>query len=690
MSSVGPPRPPENQDATGESVAAGSRDVLAGRVQRSRRNRQHRQIRLNHRSSAGAGSGVTWLALGIYLALAVFLWWNVWSTHPTTVTSCACGDASLFLWFLEWPAYAIAHGHNPFFSTALFHPTGINLLSNTSVLGIGVLLAPVTWIFGPVTTMNVASTLAPALSALAMFWFLRRRVVEWVPAAFAGGLVFGFSPFLFVNVAGGHLMTSFLALVPLMVACLDELLIRQRADPVRVGLLLGVLATIQFFVSTEVLMIFAIASIIGTVVLVVAARAGTPATFRARIPYAARGLGAAGALAIVLLAYPLWFALEGPSHLAGLVWPTIRPGTGGISLANIWSASYQTGLRKVMQTIGGYEGPALPQAEYLGTGMLAVVGAGLVVWWRSCKLWFFVGLGAIGVWLSLGTSSRYWVPWNFLRHVPVVESIVPGRFMVVATFCAAAGTAIVVERARSSTSGLLRRRMPLRGSNVAAGAVALVVAAVAIFPVGWALSSNIPFTTESAIPPQWFRDAGSHLRAGQVALVYPAPISLFQQAESWQAVDSLQFAMVGGSGPEALPQRAGDEVAGFELVSAMSFSLGGAPSPSPANVRTLREALANWGVTIVVFPVPSSLPRYSRGTSSGSALGLLTLAIGKRPGFVDDAWVWNDVRSSGPMLSISGEEFTSCVIALAAPGTVLDRTSGQRVTSCIKSQAHGA
>ena len=63
-----------------------------------------------------------------------------------------------------------------------------------------------------------------------MFWLLRRWV-RWTPAAFVGGLVFGFSPFVFVNLAGGHLMTGVLVLVPLMVACLDELLIRQRGGP---------------------------------------------------------------------------------------------------------------------------------------------------------------------------------------------------------------------------------------------------------------------------------------------------------------------------------------------------------------------------------------------------------------------------------------------------------------------------
>ena len=87
-------------------------------------------------------------ALG-YLALSVALWWQVWSTHPTAVTTCGCGDTSLFTWFLEWPAYALSHGMNPLYSTHLFHPGGINLLSNTAEVGLGIVLAPVTWAFGP-------------------------------------------------------------------------------------------------------------------------------------------------------------------------------------------------------------------------------------------------------------------------------------------------------------------------------------------------------------------------------------------------------------------------------------------------------------------------------------------------------------------------------------------------------------
>ena len=81
---------------------------------------------------------------------------HAWAEGGTTHTLCGCGDPALFLWFFQWPATALAHGQNPFFSTALFHPEGINLLAQTSVTGMSLPLVPVTWIWGPVASLNVA------------------------------------------------------------------------------------------------------------------------------------------------------------------------------------------------------------------------------------------------------------------------------------------------------------------------------------------------------------------------------------------------------------------------------------------------------------------------------------------------------------------------------------------------------
>ncbi len=71
-------------------------------------------------------------------------------------------------------------------------PNGANLLSNTSGTLVGMVLAPVTWLVGPVFSTNVALTLAPALSA----WGRRvaaRRLVTVKVAAIPAGLLDGYS-----------------------------------------------------------------------------------------------------------------------------------------------------------------------------------------------------------------------------------------------------------------------------------------------------------------------------------------------------------------------------------------------------------------------------------------------------------------------------------------------------------------
>ena len=148
-----------------------------------------------------------------YLALGVVLWVHAWAAGASTHTLCGCGDPALFLWFFQWPATALAHGQNPFFSTALFHPSGINLLAQTSVTGLSIPLVPVTWIWGPVASLNVASTVTPALTAFTAFVVIRRWV-PWTPAAFVGGLLYGFSPFVLSSLAFAHLMTAALMLLP--------------------------------------------------------------------------------------------------------------------------------------------------------------------------------------------------------------------------------------------------------------------------------------------------------------------------------------------------------------------------------------------------------------------------------------------------------------------------------------------
>jgi len=646
---------------------------------------------VNEAPSRRRSAATLGIVLVCYLGLSVLLWWQAWSGHPTDMASCGCNDPALFIWFLEWPAYAIAHGHNPLYSTALFHPAGINMLSNTGVVAIGVLLAPVTWLFGPVATLNVASTLGPALTGLAMFWLLR-RYVRWTPAAFIGGLVFGFSPFVFVNSAVDHLNTSVLFTLPLIVACFDELLIRQRRPPWVPGACLGLLAAFQFFIGTEVLVIAGVCSIAGVSMVLVYAATSQRSELTERLPYAAKGIAVAFGVGIVLLAYPVWFALDGPAHLTGLVWPSIVPGTGGITPSDIWRLQYESASQ--VEFFAGYAGHALPEGAYLGLGVLVVLAAGVVVWWRDRRLWFFGGLGVVTVALCLSVGDGYWVPWQVFAHVPLIRNVIPLRIFAATTLCVGILLGIVCDRVYESVAGYVKRiatgrragdTWSRRSAMLIAATAAVVVAAVAIEPMATAISTNIPLTSEAVVLPAWFAGPGRHVPRGQVILVFPPPVT-GASAMVWQAVDGMDYALATGGGPESIPARAGSERSGLDVITSGSeiFS-----PPAPAtdqNIEAVRHAIAGWGVTMVVVPDPSVLvPHYDRDGPTSWAIGIFTLAIGRKPRFQSDAWVWSDVQSSGPRLSVPLHAFDLCttgrLLSTRRPLAVPDCVTGaSRVT----------
>ena len=315
------------------------------------------------------------LAAASYLGLGFALWAHAWADGPGTHTLCGCGDPALFLWFFQSPATSLAHLQNPFYSTAMFHPTGINLLDQTSVLGLTVPLTPVTWLFGPVASFNVASTLVPALTALTMFVVLSRWV-RWLPAAYLGGLLFGFSPFVLASLEYGHLMTAALLLLPLILAVLDEILLRQRHSARRAGVALGLLVFAQFFLSTELLVMVVMLSVVSVAVLVVTAYVVDRERLRVLAPHAGMALGVGALVGGVLLAYPIVFALTGPAHLSGVFWPDIATLDGTTRSLLVDPVPDRT--LSVVAAYGGYAGSPLPSGSYLGWGLIAVVAGWLL------------------------------------------------------------------------------------------------------------------------------------------------------------------------------------------------------------------------------------------------------------------------------------------------------------------------
>ena len=634
-----------------------------------------------------AGTSAPWgrgtalaTAAAAYLALALAVWWNVWSSHPTSTTTCGCGDSALFLWFFAWPAHALAHGLDPLHSTAMSHPAGVNLLANTSELALGVVLAPVTWVWGPVASMNVALTLAPALSALALF-VLVRRWVTWAPAAFAAGLVYGFSPLVLVSLSDAHLMLGWAVVPPLVVWCLDELACGRRG-PVVVGVGLGLLLVVQFFVGTELLLLLGIVGGLAGLVLLAWGSA-----HRDRVAAAGRrvavGLGSAAATAGVLLAWPAWFALAGPGHTSGRVWPTLRLGTEGATLhAFLWPTPVSAGFTLFTHRVGGYQGPTL-SGQYVGVGTVAVAVVGLVVWRHDRRLWFWGGAAAVSAVLALGVDRSVWLPWQLVADLPLLQNIIPSRFLVCTYLALGVVLGIVVDhtrtavRVRSAEVGgpgsarLLPRWVP--------GLAGLAVAVAAVGPVADYLAPTVPMTTQTVRPPSWFTAVAPRLPARRVLLVFPVPYQVIESAMAWQAVTDFPYAMVGGGGPGGVVERAGAERAGAAAIGRASFSFT-AQSLRPGDVAATRHALAAWGVTGVVLPDGPGLRPYDRVTSVPYTVAFVTAVLGRGPTRQVGSWVWGGVAGgtpSGPGPSPSG---VSGCVPLGADGTA---GAVERVAACV-------
>lgn len=609
-----------------------------------------------------------WLpAAAIYLLTGVAMWWQVWSSHPTSTMVCPCGDPASFEWFIAWPAYAISHGHSLFFTTAVHVPQGMNLLANTSVLALGVVLAPVTWLFGPVTSLNVALTAAPALSALAAYACLRRALgLRW-PAAFVGGLLFSVSPFMLRNEAVGHLQVTFLALAPLIFWCCYELVITQRGSWLRWGLGLGVLVTLQFFVGLEILTIIALTTAMA-LCLAVLAVLSRPGVLEAKFPFAWRGFAVAGAVTAVLLAYPLWFTLAGPAHTSGADWnfPTVN---------GLWRVFLPLGQTQFLQAhlpMIGYLGPAGTTGGYLGIPAVAVLAVAVVVT-RLPLARLCAALTVIAVWLSLGSvhvpvrkgGEPAWVllPWRVFDRFPVLDKMTPANFSVVAVWFLAIAGALVVDRIWPAPRQAVRREAVTQETDPGGAATETAVARVhmtriavtrmmaagavsAVLVGSWLFSWPLPFTAPPINTPAWATHSGTHLPAGAVVLFYPFPSSYLDQALVWQATSGMKYRVVGGRGIVPGPGSVADH--GFTpgtpegTMSALTghyaphYYLRLPPLPAPATVRAFRNALRTWGVTNIVMA--------GGGHNDAYARQWLTIVMGTQPQPEDGAWVWNDVQ----------------------------------------------
>ena len=384
------------------------------------------------------------LAPAGYLLLAAFVFSGLLAQPRTGYLSQGVQDQQAFEWYFGATAHNLATFSNPLFTDLQNYPTGVNLMANAAVLGLGVPLAPVTLLAGPQLTFLLVELLGLALTASAWFWLFRR----WLPvhplAAALGAGFAGFAPGL-VSHANGH--PNFVAqfLVPVLV---DRVLRLVDGDHrVRDGVVLGLLAAWQLFIGEETLLLAAIGTGVAGVVLVAQGRLD----LRRLLP----GLAIGAAVCLAIVAIPLWWQFAGPQNYSSIWHPP-----SGNDLAQLWG--------RATRSIGAdpWASAALSmnrteENSFFGVPLLLAAAVVVVLLWRRPVVRALAAVVVVACWLSLGEEvvlngrpTGIPGPWALLENVPIVENVLPTRLALVAVPALGALLALGIEALRTAAGGM--------------------------------------------------------------------------------------------------------------------------------------------------------------------------------------------------------------------------------------------
>ena len=588
---------------------------------------------------APPAAGPTVLAATLYLAAGTLVWWHLWGGGVGASLASGSLDPAQDVWWLAWVPHALGHGIDPFFTRAMYFPDGVNVVSNTSFLLWGLVLSPVTALFGPSASFSVSMALAPALDALAAFVVLR-RYVRWAPAAFAGGLLFGFGPFVATDLRYGHLNLTVLVLLPFGLLAVDGVLVRRTGSPWRAGVWIGLLVVGQFFLSVEILALGVIVAAVAAAVIL-ASRRGR---WHQGLGYTVRATATAAAVAVPVLGYPTWWYVSGPRHFTGAVWGDMA----GFS-ASLASFVQPNGELFGVHFVSGGNG------DYLGPVLLVVVLAGALRWRKDRVLLFSAamvgacGLLALGPVLHVGPQGPTvaFVAWPLL-HLPLLSSAAASRFGAFVDLFAALALASVLDHLRAAGIGAGRAATaPATGrrpawSTAAAVGVTGAVGVAALAPL--AVVPAWPYPAHRIAPPPAVVQALGRLPAGTVVREYPFAEGTDGDGEAWQAEADMRYsaaegyAIVPGPGGRAT---VGSQPDAMGIVFA-SASLGRLQAPfDGAQVAGVRADAFEGGIGAVAVVLPSA---------GGRELGaLLRRALGPPQWAGPSGWLWfrSGTRLSG-------------------------------------------
>jgi hypothetical protein len=575
-----------------------------------------------HRGLAWAWSAQA-ITMYCYLFGAFFVTSRMWIRPAGFRQTGDPEDVDQATWFVRYTANAVSHFRLPALETmAMNAPHGVNLMWNTSLLLPGVVVSPVTLLFGPQVALTTLLCIGFAGSAAAMFYVLRRWHASNLAAAL-GGALYGFSPAL-VNSGIGHYSLVFAMLLPLII---DRVLhmVTGQGSPVRNGLWLGVLIAAQLFTSEESLVDAAIA----TAILLVVLALSRPREVLARVRPALAGLATAAVIALVLCARGLWVQFHGVSAHGAAATVIIKYHGKFTNLGTLPSAfvnpassvllhSHRTGV-----IANNYPQPLPEYLAYLGVPLIILLLVAIVYFWRdlpirvagiTCLALEWLGMGSKPIQSDIVTLPPFLLPWRLLEHLPVIGGMVPDRLCILADAAAAAVLAFSLDHVRHGKVPLFAHWR--HGATIATG-----LAVLALLPV---VPAPYDIITTEPLPAGWQATfTALHLAPQDRVLLAPFPYAATSQTMRWQAISGEPATMIGGDfiAPDQ-PGRLGR--AGRSAMTPTSYYINYlyshqiyAATPTAAQVHA---DLAMWKPAAVVAR-----------TTPGSQLGRFLISLFGRP-----------------------------------------------------------
>jgi hypothetical protein len=467
------------------------------------------------------------LALAVYLA--VYIIGYVGPLLPylgVPLIAQTSPDPNFYVWSWQWWPYAIAHGLNPLYSAQIGAPSGYDLAWTTPTAAVAVLLSPVTELFGPVVSFNLALVLAAPVSAWVAF-LAARQLTGRFWAALTAGAVYGFSWYEVAQTQVGHPNLCVVMMLPLMV----YLALLWRDGKLRSRsfvALLAVAMAIEFYIFDEA---FFWMTVLGTALTLIGLLVARPAQ-RPELVRLAELAALAWAGAVVLASPYLVYALR--------------------------HAPAQFSRAQALHTVLD---PRTLVAPWPRLALLVIALAlALFAWANRLTRLLVTGLVlvlalAVGPELVIDGHVRGPVPWGGLWHLPFAVSSEPVRFLIFANLLLA--MILAVWLGTPARNGLLLASRWIPGLVAVAGLIITTASPIArayTVMAGQAAATSRP----SAALPTFFTSGAyrDYLRHGETVVVVSARGNagmLFQAYTNFYMRISGGFTNATFTAPSALP-----------------------------------------------------------------------------------------------------------------------------------------